>query len=479
MKPDRPPLVVDLDGTLVRGDTLFETIAANLFSRPLQTLSAMAAIFSGRAALKRRLAEVGLPDIASLPLNESFIAFLREEKAKGRSLHLATAADRRIADAVAARLELFDSVAASEAGVNLKGARKRDALEQRFPGGFSYAGDSRADLAVWAGAKGAVIVGARPGVAAAARANGVPVEAEFPPAQSASFKVWRKAFRLHQWAKNILIFAPILLAHAYGDEAAVLRVVLGFFILGVVASGTYLVNDLADLGADRRHRTKHRRPFASGAIPVELGLAAAPTMIAGGLAAGFAVSPMFGLTLVIYLVLTLAYSFGLKRVAMLDVLVLGALYSLRLLMGVALVGSGVSPWLIAFSFFFFYSMSLAKRHVELVNAGDAPTNVNLPGRGYRPADWPLTLAMGAASTAASIVVIVLYLSEEAFPSGVYGAPGWLWAAPVIVTLWTQRIWLLAQRGELDDDPVAFAVRDRLSLALGALLALFFAAATFL
>lgn len=473
------PLVVDMDRTLLRGDTLFETIVAHAFARPAPLLVAFLGVLKGRAELKRRLADVGLPDVETLPLNDQFFEYLKGEKARGRALHLATAADRRVAEAVAARVALFDSVEATERGRNLKGAEKAAALKKRFPQGFAYAGDSSADLAVWRVSERAVPVGVSKSVAGDLKDGRVEIEAEFPSKAKATLKEWRCALRIHQWAKNLLIFAPLFLGHIFDDITAVARVILGFFIMGVVASGTYLVNDLADLSADRRHTTKRNRPFASGDIPVEAGLAAAPAMIAAGLAAAFALAPAFGFSLVAYLMLTLAYSFGVKRAAMLDVLVLGALYALRLLMGVAILGTYLSPWLIAFSFFFFYSMSLAKRHVELINAKDAAPSEKLPGRGYRPADWPLTLAMGAASTMASIIVVVLYLTNEAFPSGLYTSPAWLWTAPILLSLWTQRIWLLAQRGELDDDPVAFALGDRVSLFLGVLLILFFAAATWL
>lgn len=473
------PLAVDLDGTLLKVDTLFESLVANLFRRPFATLGACFAIFRGRAALKHRLADVGLPDIETLPVNDRLADFLKLEKARGRRLHLATAADERIARAVADRLGVFQSVAGTKGGANLMGAAKRADLEKRFPQGFAYAGDSRADLEVWKGAAGAVLVGAGAGLAKELARIGVRVEAEIPREKRFSFTVWRKAFRIHQWSKNILLLAPLFLAHKYIDPQAVVASLVGFLILGVVASATYIVNDLADLSADRRHRTKSERPFASGAIPVQYGLLAAPALIAGGLAASYALSPAFAGTLLAYLGTTLAYSFGLKRVPLVDVFMLGALYALRVLMGVALIDVGLSPWLIAFSVFFFYSLSLAKRHTEVIAAADRPPNDELPGRGYRPSDWPVTLAAGAASAAASIIIIVLYLTEEAFPSGVYRSPEWLWATPAIMTIWTQRIWLLAHRGELDDDPVAFAVKDRGSLLLGAALVIFFTAATIL
>lgn len=470
------PLVVDLDGTLLRTDTLFETIALNLFRRPTATVGAMLGVFGGRSVLKARLAALELPQVDFLPARDAFVEFLKAEKDKGRELHLATAADQRIAAAIAQYFRIFDSFEGSTLERNLKGGRKLDALRERFPNGFVYAGDSRADLPVWHGAGTAILAGASPALARDARAAGVNIEAEFPEPSRSSANLWRRALRLHQWSKNALLFAPLVLAHLYFDAMAVLSVLAAFLILGIVASGTYVLNDLSDLESDRRHRTKFRRPFASGDLAVSQGLIVAPILIVVGVSAAFLLKPGFGYLLIAYLCTTLSYSFGLKRVPMLDVFILGLLYTLRLLMGVAVIGVSLSPWLTSFAFFFFFSMSLAKRHVELVNAGDAPPKQDLPGRGYRPEDAPLTLAMGAATTAASLLILVLYLTDEVFTVGSYSSPEFLWSAPALVTIWSQRIWLLANRGELDDDPVAFALRDKWSIMLGVVLAVCFALA---
>lgn len=474
--PPSRPLAVDLDGTLLATDTLYETIALNLFRRPLATVAACAAVVRGKAALKRSVAALELPEPETLPLNADFVEYLKGERAAGRDIHLVTAADQRIAEHVAARIGLFDSVTGTSSEENLKGPAKAELLAARFPEGFAYAGDHAADLAVWRKADGAVLVGTSARTRRAAEDEGVAVEAEFPRARAGTFRLWRKALRLHQWSKNVLILAPLFLAHLYTDVSAVLAALAAFLLMGLVASGTYLVNDLSDLAADRAHRTKRHRPFAAGTLPVRDGLAAAPLLIGTGLLGGLVLSPAFGALLLVYLVTTLAYSFGLKRVPMADVFILGSLYCLRLVMGVAVIGVALSPWLAAFGFCFFFAMSLAKRHVDLVKAKDLPPDVAIPGRGYRPADWPVTLAMGAAATFASIIVVVLYIVEEAFATVGYGAPEFLWAAPALILLWTQRIWLLAHRGELDDDPVSFAIRDRVSLLLGAVLGVFFVAA---
>ena len=287
----------------------------------------------------------------------------------------------------------------------------------------------------------------------------------------AEAKTWLRALRAHQWAKNILVFAPLALSGAYALQAGPMLRVTGLFVcLSILASGTYLLNDLADLKADRKHHAKKSRPLASGAIPVRTAAAAAAVLIAGGLAGAWAISPRAALGLGAYLAVTLTYSLRFKRVPLLDVTVLGVLYSLRLLIGAAGAGTSASVWLLTFAMFFFVSLSLAKRHSEIVAAQEAGKKT-LPGRGYLVDDGPVTLTLGVSSAVASVLIVVLYLTDEAFPSGVYNSPVFLWAAPMLLHLWVSRVWLLAHRGQMDEDPVAFAVRDKTSLVVAGLLGL--------
>jgi 4-hydroxybenzoate polyprenyltransferase/phosphoserine phosphatase len=468
------PLVVDMDGALLRTDTTFEGLARALFAKPFTTMLACVSILRGRAAFKRAIASIVQIDVESLPLREDFVVHLKQERARGRHLHLVSGSDHQVVERVAARLGLFESAQGSSSGRNLKGGNKARFLVERF-GQFAYAGDSPADLKVWSYAQSAVLAGASPDTARRARKLAIPIEREFldPPGTT---KHWIKTLRLHQWAKNILVFVPLLLSGHFTDVDLVLRCVLGFIILGLTASGTYIVNDLADLASDRRHRSKKHRPFAAGALKVYQGLIVAPVLIGGGLFAAFLLSPAFAAALLGYLVCTLAYSLRLKAIPFLDVMLLAWLYTLRLLMGVALAQSTSSVWLLTFSMMFFFSMSLAKRHVEVAAA--SPDQDEIAGRGYLPKDAPVTLAFGISSSVASLLIMTLYLMEEAFPSNVYGQPALLWLVLPIVGLWTMRIWLLAHRGELDDDPVAFAVKDKVSIALGGALALAFAVAVF-
>lgn len=472
----KPPLAVDLDGTLLKTDVFFEGLASALFRKPLQTLAALAGAFRGRAHLKRKITELGPIDVETLPVRAELVAFLESEKAQGRPLHLVTAADEPLAQKVADRVGLFDSVHGSKEGVNLKGSCKRDLLQETFPQGFSYAGDSPADLSVWRAAESMVLVGASEATAQAATAIGKPVEQRIAVGEPHG-KEWRKALRLHQWAKNLLVFAPLLLAHAYFDARASWATVAAFLCLGLVASGSYILNDLSDLAADRAHRTKKDRPFAAGRLKVSYGLLVGPGLIATGLIASSFVNLALTAAIACYCILTLSYSLRLKRIALLDVAVLASLFTLRLAMGAAAAEVVFSPWLLTFSMFFFLSLSMAKRHVEILSKISEGKDGVLPGRGYETRDWPLTLALGVAAGVAAVVILVLYLVEEAFPAALYAHPGFLWSAPVLVGLWSMRVWLLASRGTLNDDPVAFAVKDPVSLFLGAALAVAFLAAS--
>ncbi|NWH07421.1 MAG: UbiA family prenyltransferase [Alphaproteobacteria bacterium] len=470
--PSQSPIVVDMDGALVKTDMLVEGIAQALFQRPLALLAALPSMLKGRAAFKEAIAAIAYVDPRQVPVREELVTYLRAAREAGRPIYLYTAGDHSVAEAVAGRLQLFDGARGSRTGHNMKGPKKLAAIQADIGFHFTYAGDSHADLPVWRAASGIILSGAPGNVARKARLLPAPIEAEFPP-EPAGIAAWVQALRLHQWSKNLLIFVPLILAHTYGDLRAILACLAGFLLLGLGASGTYILNDLSDITADRMHRTKRERPFAAGRLPVIQGLIVAPLLILGALAGGLALSPGFGGLLFLYFVLTLGYSFGLKRVAMLDVALLGALYTIRLMMGTVLAGGAVSPWLLVFASFFFFSLSLAKRHVELIKAAEMPPGSVIPGRGYLSSDWPLTLAIGTASCAAAILVLVLYLVNDAMPQGAYSASHYLWAAPVLVALWTLRVWLFAHRGDLHDDPVAFAIKDRVSLALGAILAVFF------
>lgn len=470
-------LAVDLDGTLLNTDTLFEALAEHLRRRPLWTLWQMIQLPFAIAKVKARIQSEGRADIATLPVNEQVLAYCRQSKKAGRPVWLVSAADQSAVDQVAEHFGVFDRAVGSDGAINNKGSTKGAFLQKVAPEGFEYVGDSRADLKVWDKAKAASLVGGGDKRARAVEKMGVIVVHRFDRPKR-GVGAWIKALRLHQWAKNGLIFVPAIMAMRITDPSTFLTLLIALPLLGAMASGTYILNDLVDLHADRTHPTKHKRPFASGQLKIWQGFVVGPALIIGGLVGGFLLSPSFAVTMLSYLITTLVYSLKLKRVALADTLTLSFLYTLRLVMGAVLAGVALSHWLMVFSMFLFVSLSLAKRHVEVIRrVGQGERRV--ANRGYGAEDAPLTLGLGLATATIAPLILVLYIIESAWPSGVYSTPEALWVAPIALAMWLMRVWLLANRGELDDDPVVFAVKDPQSLAIGALLALGFLAAVLL
>lgn len=468
------PIVVDLDGTLLLGDTLDESIAGLLFARPHKLLGLWTVLPKGRAAFKRAMVDSYDLEFDTLPVREPLLHWLQTMHDQGADLHLVTAADQSIADMAAARFGLFRSAVGSKPRLNLKGRAKRDYLVERFPEGFVYCGDSHADSLVFAAASGAVLCDAPAAAATAAAKAGTPIIARFeqPPPD---IRDTMRLLRVHQWTKNVMIFVPMFLGHVFLEPVAIARSLAGFLILSVLASATYMANDLGDLTADRRHRSKRNRGFASGRFSLRLGFVASPLLALLAFAAAAALSPAFAGALLFYFVLTTLYSWTLKRIPLLDVFVIGTLFTARILMGAALLGLVQSVWLLSFSMFLFFSLALAKRHVEVLAAAgvEAPS---IARRGYRASDWPVTLVFGCGAGLVSVVIMLLFMTADAGPSGLYHHPQWLFVIPAALTLWIMRVWLLSHRGELNDDPVVFAIRDKASLVLAIAVALGFAAA---
>jgi 4-hydroxybenzoate polyprenyltransferase len=465
------PLTVDMDGTLLRTDTLFEAIAVQFRQRPFWTLLALLRLPFAIARVKLELQRGADIDVETLPVNDEVLAYCREARGAGRPVWLVSAADQSVVAEVAARFDVFGSAVGSDGVRNNKGSAKARQLEAAFPGGFEYIGDSPADMKVWRKSVAASHVGGGAARRRAIERSGTRVERSFARA-NATLRDWVKALRLHQWAKNALILVAPVLAMKFKDPGAMLVCLIAIPLLGLLASGTYIINDLLDLSADRRHRSKHRRPFAAGRIKLWQGFVAAPLLIIGALAAGYTLSPAFAAAMLVYLGATLLYSLALKRIPLLDVMVLASLYTLRLWIGAVLVGAALSEWLIVFSMFLFASLSLAKRHLEIIQKA-ASGEMKIANRGYSGEDAALTLGLGLSTATATPMILVLYLIESAWPSGSYAMPEALWVAPVVLSLWLMRVWLLASRMELNDDPVIFAIKDPLSLVLAAVLAGFF------
>jgi 4-hydroxybenzoate polyprenyltransferase len=447
------PLCVDLDGTLVRSDTLVDALMSGMHNwRVWRALGLL--LTKGRAAMKQELARVAPVDAASLPYNEELLHFLRAEKARGRTIVLATAADQETAEAVGAHLQIFDETFASNGIKNLKGARKAEALVTRFgERGFVYAGNDRTDLDVWSHADGAIVVNANRSVAdgAAARTS---IEKRIANGSSPFFAALR-ALRPYQWVKNLLVVVPIATAHALNDPVGWTNAGWIFAAFCATASSIYIVNDLLDMQADRQHPRKRRRPFASGALSPAIGLAMFGFLLAAG--AFFALKTDATLWVAFYAVVTLSYSLWLKEFPLVDVFVLAGLYTLRLFAGGEATGHLVSLWLLGFSSFFFLSLALVKRASEMM----ALARNSAARRGYWPADVPILQLMGIASGFTSVVILSLFVQDET-TSRLYASPALLWCTVPLILFWLCRVWLSTARGYMHDDPIVYAAKDWVS-----------------
>lgn len=452
-----PVLCVDLDGTLVRGDLLWECILSLLKTRPLTLLLLPFWLFSGVANAKQQLAARAQLNAAQLPYRCEVLDLLARERQEGRKIILVTGADRRLANCVAAHLGLFDEVHASEGQVNLVGKNKAAFLTERFSSsGFEYIGDSTNDLDVWRVADGAYVVGSKRRVDQAADVTDVRGAILDPPA---SISVWISALRGHHWAKNLLMFLPLALAHSILPDV-IIPTLIGFVLFGLCASGLYILNDLLDLHSDRDHPWKKQRPFAAGRISIPQGLLASSLLLCGALSAGFLLKAQFGFALVGYTALTMWYSLQLKKIALLDVFVLSSFYSFRIIAGALLSSTPLSQWFLAFSLFFFLSLAMAKRYSELVHAKDLIKSGN-SGRGYMGDDRELLLSLGVGSSFSAVVILSLYVHSQEVRI-LYRSPEFLLLLCPVVLYWLSRNWLLAHRGALREDPVTLAIRDRVS-----------------
>jgi len=461
------PLAVDLDGTLIATDLLWEGLFLLLRQQPLALFLVPFWLFHGPARLKFEIARRVELDPASLPYRQDVLARLRDERGAGRRLILATGTPRRFAEAIAEHLGLFDAVIATEGAHNLTSGRKADALIAAYgDGGFDYAGNSRHDLRVFDAARAAIVVAPDRHASRWQAEHG----AELMAAPRPTWRTVAKMLRVHQWLKNGLIAVPMVLSHEYLNPSMVLACVLAFISFSAAASAIYIVNDFFDLALDRRHPTKRNRPLASGLVSVPFGLAAVAILLPVSFAVALFLPIQFLGVLVIYLVATTAYSFSVKRMLLLDVLMLAGLYTTRLLAGTAATGVDASFWLLAFSSFFFLSLALVKRFVEL-RQSPLPVGERIAGRGYRAEDQEIIAQAGMASAFASVLVLALYIDSDAVRDQ-YSHPWMVWPLAPIVLYMAMRVWILARRDQLHDDPVVFIISDwrsQMMAALGALL----------
>lgn len=474
-------LCVDLDGTLVKSDTLVDSVLVIARHRPGELLRIPGWLAQGKAAFKRHVTAAVELDVVHLPYNQALLEYLRVQHGQGRAIYLATAADRGLAERVAGHLGIFAGVLASDGTTNLAGGNKLAAFREHFGERFCYIGNARPDAELLAACEAPMVANPERALRTRLKRSGT-VAAETFNDRAPVLRSWLRAIRLHQWAKNTLIFVPLLLAHAW-NLGTFVGGATAFLSFGLCASGTYIINDLLDLEADRRHPRKRRRPFASGDLSAISGMAmvalllvvsvllalALPHIIAA-VPGGIPLEKPYGFLgwLALYTATTLTYSLYLKRKLLLDVFVLSGLYTVRILAGSAATGVPVSEWLAGFSVFFFLSLAFVKRFSELEGLrerGGAVSN----GRGYFVSDLEQLRALGTGAAYAAVVVLTLYINNSG-TNLLYAHPLRLWMVVPVLLLWLSQVWMLASRGQMHDDPVVFAITDKRSLLLGVLMA---------
>jgi 4-hydroxybenzoate polyprenyltransferase len=457
------PLVVDVDGTLIKTDFLFEALLQVAARHPLELWRLPLWLLKGKAGFKAALAEFGDPGTQSVPLREETVALIDAAREVGRPIYLASASDRRFVEALAERLGCITGVFASDETVNLSGKAKAERLIDEFgAGGFDYVADADVDFHVWRSAR--KVLALTHGSAFERRLLKAFPHAEIVARPRPRLHDYIRALRPHQWAKNGLVFLPLVAGHSF-DAPSLAATTLAFMCFCMAASSAYLINDLLDLPSDRDHPRKRMRPFAAGNVALHHGIALAAALVAGAIAVAFMLPARYLAVLCVYWVATLAYSTVLKRKIVLDVVTLGGLYTLRVLAGVAALQTMYSQWLLMFCLFLFLALAIVKRCAELIareNEGKGAP----PGRGYRFEDLRTLFAFGAAAGYGAVFVVTLYLASPEVRA-LYDEPNRLWLLCPILLYWITRVFMIANRGELHDDPLVFALTDRASWASAA------------
>ena len=470
--PKLPPLCVDLDGTLVRTDTLHEQILVLLLGAPWLVFKLLRWVFLGKARFKLQVGCYTALDPTLLPYDERVLDFLQQEKDRGRTIILVTAADRTIAGVIADYLGLFDRVLASDGVLNLKGSAKAEVLNREFGRNFIYMGNDRADLAVWAVANSAVVANAPSSLVERVRQISN-VELVFPPVA----QLWPTLFqavRPHQWSKNLLVFVPIITANAFLDARAWLAAAIAFLAFCAMASTVYILNDLSDLAADRQHPRKRQRPLATGALSVPAVLTLVVPLVACAAALSWS-SGLFPI-IILYSAISLLYTLKLKELLLVDVFTLSFLYSIRLFAGGYVTGYTISLWLLGFTTFLFLALAVMKRVSELMST-HASGSQRLARRAYLAEDLLFLQLMGVASSFSAAVLMALYVqsSEVAIR---YPCPAVLWAFVPLALFWQCRLWLSTTRGSMHDDPIVYAAQDWVSWLISAAVVLVIALAKY-
>lgn len=454
------PLCVDCDGTLIKTDLLHEALLLLPKQCLLNIVKLPFWLLKGKAYFKQKLAQQVNINFKSLPYNEDVVNFIKEAKATKRKVILVTASPQAWADGINKTLQLFDEVIGSDHETNLSGTNKAAYLVKQYgEKGFDYIGNSKADLPVWKQSAAAIVVASSASLPSEA-AKLTTIKQHIKPKPRTLFN-YMKAFRIHQWIKNILIFLPMVAATQLTSSYILIQGFYAFIAFSLCASAVYLINDLFDLESDRLHISKCKRPFASATIPVLHGILLAPILLIVSIIFALQLPVEFLLVLTFYFLMTLAYSLRLKQQVVVDVIILGGLYTLRIIAGSAASDIVPSFWLLGLSMLTFFSLALIKRYSELLITLQKQQPETL-GRGYAISDLPVLMSLGTSSGIGAVMVLALYINTVE-STGIYQHKFWLWLTPPVFLYWIVRFWMKAHRGEIDDDPILFAIKDWQSL----------------
>jgi len=451
------PLYVDLDGTFIKSDMLFESFLRAVKSNPLLIISIFGWLLKGRSYLKHKLALLDTTDVSVLPLNQDFYNFLNAEKSKGRKLILATASNITQAQKISEAHPIFDDVIASTEEINLKGNKKLEQIKQQSKY-FAYAGNSTEDMPLFDSADESYLV--NPNFRSKKLVNSTKFAGVYDH-KSLTITTWIKQLRVYQWSKNALIFVPLFVSGLFLNIELVLDVIVGTLSFGLLASSTYIINDLLDLDADRNHHKKKNRPLASSDISIQQGIFASALLMLISLVVSWQLSESFFLVILLYLFSTLFYSLKVKQYLIMDVIALASLYTMRIFAGAFLIDTIMSFWLLSFSMFIFLSLALVKRCAELVNRPDGGTTV-IVGRGYIKDDYYLLSSFGASSALLAVLMFCFYVNNNALTNQ-YQEPHILWLILPALCYWLMRMWIKTHRGEMHDDPIVYSLKDKGSL----------------
>ncbi len=457
--PQTSPLCVDLDGTLIKTDSLHELFLLLIKQKPFYCFLAIFWLFKSKAHFKAEITKKIKLIPENLPYNEEVIDYIKTQKVD-RKVYLVTGSNKVLADSIASYLQLFNGVIASDSETNLTGENKKNHLVEYFgEQGFEYIGNDKVDFPVWKAASSVSVVSQDNSFLQKVRSS-FNIEKEFI-SPTPTIRNYLKGIRLHQWVKNLLVFIPFFLDHRFNDANAFIQLVMAFLCLSLIASFTYIINDLLDLESDRQNQYKRNRPFASCLISIKQAVVLMLFLLVGIIVLLSLLSFPVIITLLVYLATTLSYSFYFKRIAILDVTILAGLFSLRVITGVVSIESEWSFWLLAFSMFFFLSLAFAKRYSEVENLR-VEGRESTVGRGYVVDDLPMLNSSGIAAGYISILVIALYIESEKVRE-MYSHPEILWLICPLLLFWIGRIWLITGRGEMHEDPIVFAIKDKVSI----------------